>query len=250
MEERTRSAAVVTIGTELVLGEVENTNLTWLCAKLTRIGMNVVWAATVPDEVEMIKECIRVSRGDGRDRRQRGSRRHPGRRDPGRDRPRLRGRPPHRPADRRGAINTPGEHILAFANVWSRIPDGARPLFGAEGGVPGFTIENVYVLGMPPEMREMFKQIEPELDRGPALHTWSKTLPTSEHRVLECLEEIAERHPDVGRGSYPRFSSAGSPEVRIVLRARRRDDLSAAARVVERFARALGSEGVASGPTG
>jgi len=252
VNERMRSAAVVTIGTELVLGEVENTNLTWLCGTLTRLGMNVVWAATVPDEVEMIRECIRVSRaatdvivvsgglgGTPDDVTREGIARAFG----------VALRTDERIVEE--LRTAPGEHILTFADVWSRIPDGARPLFGAVGGVPGFALENVYVLpGMPPEMREMFGQIEPELGRGPELHTWSKTLPTSEHLILSCLEELAEKHPDVGCGSYPRFSDAASPEVKIVLRARSRDDLSAAARVVERFARTLGSEGMASGPTG
>ena len=247
----TGTASILTIGNELVSGDVPNTNAAWLARRLAPLGVAVRLTASLPDEIDAIAEFVRA------------------------EAPRvdfllvtggLGGTPDDLTREAiAAAFGVPQEEVPEvaadlrarftrnpeYAARWALLPRGSRPLANPLGGAPGFALENVYVLpGMPPEMREMFGQIEPELGRGPELHTWSKTLPTSEHLILSCLEELAEKHPDVGCGSYPRFSDAASPEVKIVLRARSRDDLSAAARVVEGFARTLGSEGVASGPTG
>jgi molybdenum cofactor synthesis domain-containing protein len=53
------SAMVVTIGTELVLGEIENGNATWLCATLTQLGVTVLATTAVPDDIDRIADCVR-----------------------------------------------------------------------------------------------------------------------------------------------------------------------------------------------
>jgi nicotinamide-nucleotide amidase len=44
------TAAVLSIGTELTRGEITNTNATWLCEELTRLGIDVTEAEMVPDD--------------------------------------------------------------------------------------------------------------------------------------------------------------------------------------------------------
>lgn len=44
------TAAVLSIGTELTRGEINNTNATWLCEELTRLGLDVTQAEVVPDD--------------------------------------------------------------------------------------------------------------------------------------------------------------------------------------------------------
>jgi molybdenum cofactor synthesis domain-containing protein len=216
------TASAVTVGTELVLGEVENANGAWLGRALTALGIEVVAILAVPDDVERIADCVRRERlrsdvvlvcgGLG------GTREDPA---------------------LAAALRSARDYRAAFAGVWSRIPAGARPLVAGGGGAPGFRLENVVALpGVPSELRAMFAAIEPELARGDPLHVWRRTLPTSEHRVLRCLEELALHHGRVSAGSYPRFGVRGAA-VEIVLRAVDRDALDAAAAVVERHAGAL-----------
>jgi molybdenum cofactor synthesis domain-containing protein len=233
------TASAVTVGTELVLGEVENANGAWLGRALTALGIEVVAILAVPDDVERIADCVRRERlrsdvvlvcgglgGTPDDVTRPGIARAFGvelREDPA----------------LAAALRSARDYRAAFAGVWSRIPAGARPLVAGGGGAPGFRLENVVALpGVPSELRAMFAAIEPELARGDPLHVWRRTLPTSEHRVLRCLEELALHHGRVSAGSYPRFGVRGAA-VEIVLRAVDRDALDAAAAVVERHAGAL-----------
>jgi nicotinamide-nucleotide amidase len=55
-------AAILTIGNEVVSGDVTNTNAAWLAQRLESLGVRVVIAATVPDEIEAIAEFVRRER--------------------------------------------------------------------------------------------------------------------------------------------------------------------------------------------
>jgi len=44
-------AAIVTVGDELLVGDTENTNATWLCGRLADRGVTVRRVTVVPDEV-------------------------------------------------------------------------------------------------------------------------------------------------------------------------------------------------------
>jgi molybdenum cofactor synthesis domain-containing protein len=243
MRESDPSAIVVTIGTELVLGEIENGNATWLCAALTQLGVTVLATTTVPDDVDRIAESVRRASAEADLVVVCGG---------------LGGTPDDvtRLAIARALdleiredpmlalkLRAARDHTFAFAAPWCRLPVGARPLFGAEGGAPGFRIRNIVALpGVPDEMHAMFKAVRNEIAQGPALHTWRRTLPTTEHRVLRCLEELALFHRTVLCGSYPRYAPTGA-EVEIVLRCVDRSDLEAAAKVVDRFAGELRGSG-------
>src|SRR5690349_823188 len=48
-------AALLTIGNEVVSGDVVNTNASWLSQRLESLGVRVVLAAAVPDEVDAIR---------------------------------------------------------------------------------------------------------------------------------------------------------------------------------------------------
>src|SRR5437764_1423523 len=53
------SAAIVTIGNELLSGDVENTNGSWLARRLEAAGVDVRLIAVVPDESEEIATTLR-----------------------------------------------------------------------------------------------------------------------------------------------------------------------------------------------
>lgn len=54
-------AEIVAIGTELLLGQILNTNAQYLSAQLAQIGIGCYWHTTVGDNKERIKECLRLA---------------------------------------------------------------------------------------------------------------------------------------------------------------------------------------------
>lgn len=61
-----KTAEIITIGTELLLGEVVDTNSTYLAAELADKGVNIFWSLKVGDNLERIVEVIKlaISRSD------------------------------------------------------------------------------------------------------------------------------------------------------------------------------------------
>ena len=59
--EAARSAAILTIGNELLAGDVENTNGSWLARRLESIGVPVRLIAVLPDDIEAIADFVRTS---------------------------------------------------------------------------------------------------------------------------------------------------------------------------------------------
>ncbi|MHB1319746.1 MAG: molybdopterin-binding protein, partial [Anaerolineae bacterium] len=52
-------AEIVTIGTELLLGEIVDTNSAWIAQQLTTIGLNLFYTTTVGDNLGRITEVLR-----------------------------------------------------------------------------------------------------------------------------------------------------------------------------------------------
>ncbi len=53
-----KSAAILTIGDELLLGQVLDTNSTWLSSRLTELGVRIGLRMVCPDDAEQIQNCI------------------------------------------------------------------------------------------------------------------------------------------------------------------------------------------------
>src|SRR2546421_12480857 len=56
------SAAIITIGNELVSGDVDNTNASWLAQRLEALGVAVPLVAAIPDDLEGIASFVREQR--------------------------------------------------------------------------------------------------------------------------------------------------------------------------------------------
>lgn len=52
------SAAILTIGDEILRGDINNTNCTWLCDKIASLGVAVGECVVVADDVDAIAECL------------------------------------------------------------------------------------------------------------------------------------------------------------------------------------------------
>jgi len=220
------TASILTIGNELVSGDVPNTNASWIARRLAPLGVDVRLTAALPDEIEAIAEFVRA------------------------EAPRvdflfvtggLGGTPDDLTREAMAfAFGTPQEEVPAlaadlrarftrnpeYAARWALLPRGSRPLANPLGGAPGFAIENVYVLpGLPSEMEAMFISIEEEFRRGSPIESWHRVFRTYESVISASLAETGERWPTVLVGSYPSFG-AGGFTVEIVLKS---SDVSALA---------------------
>ena len=212
-------AALLTIGNELVSGDVANTNASWLARRLETLGVRVVVAAAVPDEEERIVDFVRreaplvdhliVTGGLG-------------------------GTPdditrealaaafdvdqeplPDLEADLRTRFRRNPDYVAR----WAALPRGSEPLENPRGGAPGFRIANVWVLpGLPAEMEAMFDRYEEAFRAAAPIASWRRRLVgTGESQIADVLVEASARWPAVLVGSYPSFHAEG-PQVEVVLK--------------------------------
>jgi molybdenum cofactor synthesis domain-containing protein len=219
------TAAILTIGNELVSGDVPNTNAAWLARRLEQLGVKVVLSASVPDTLDAIVDFVR------------------------RERPRvdqllvtggLGGTPdditreslaaafgvtqrvlPELAADLRARFQGAPE----YAARWAALPDGAEPLENPLGGAPGFRLANVWVLpGLPREMEAMFERYAEELRGGEPIGVWRRSYATGEATIVSALVTATDRWPSVSVGSYPSFEPEGR-SVEVVLKSSDADAL-------------------------
>lgn len=61
------SAEIFIIGNEILIGDIQDTNTTWLCSQITRLGGQVVRATTLRDNVETIGAELRAALGRSAD---------------------------------------------------------------------------------------------------------------------------------------------------------------------------------------
>jgi molybdenum cofactor synthesis domain-containing protein len=223
------TAAIVTIGNELLSGDVANTNGSWLAKRLEAVGVPVGLMAVLPDEIDAVAAFLRAH-------------------GPAFDAVIVTGGLGGTPDDvtREALAATFGVPQVDFPELtaelrarfrrdpdyvtpWARLPEGSRPLDNPLGGAPGFAIGNVYVLpGLPAEMEAMYELVEPELGGGAPIGSWRRTYATRESHIVEVLRELERRHPAVRVGSYPTFRPEGG-EVEVVLKSSDPDELAAAA---------------------
>ena len=222
------TASILTIGNELVSGDVPNTNASWLARRLAPLGVEVRLTAALPDEIDVVAEFVRVEAPrvdfllvtgglggtpDDLTREAIAAAFRVGQQEV-----------PEVAADLRARFTRDPE----YAARWAMLPRGSRPLANPLGGAPGFALENVFVLpGLPSEMEAMFASIEEEFRRGSPIETWRRTYQTYESRISASLAEAGERWPGVLVGSYPSFGAKGFT-VEVVLRSSDAEALSQA----------------------
>ncbi|SFL11456.1 molybdenum cofactor synthesis domain-containing protein [Halogranum rubrum] len=195
--------AVVTVGDELLAGDTENTNATWLCEQLTERGVRVERVTTVPDRLADIArvvneynaeyDAVLVTGGLG---------------------------PTHddltmdavAAAFGRGVAEHPdvvawfddhdGYSGTDLAEGTTHLPTGSRMLPNEEGVAPGCVVDSVYVLpGVPSEMKAMFDQVADEF-AGEQTYTATVTTSEPESTLLDRMRGVQAEF-DVQLGSYP-----------------------------------------------
>ncbi|WP_330630123.1 competence/damage-inducible protein A [Halocatena halophila] len=204
------NVGIVTVGNELLSGETENTNASWLATQLTDRGVSVGRITVVPDEVATIADTVDwftnrfdatiVTGGLG------------GTPD---DLtmaavaetfeqplvPNERARENVTAAIRSYQAENSDAAISIDIESEASIPKGARVLLNEPGLSPGCVLESVYVLpGIPSEMRSMFASVAHEFSGERRTRTVYTTDPESQ--LIETLEAVTDSFA-VSVGCYP-----------------------------------------------
>ena len=215
------SAAVVTVGDEVVEGRIANANAVWLTERLMQRGIWPRLVVAVPDQPPLIVRQLRIAADSA-------------------DLVVVSGGLGWTPDDvtrravaeafyRELRVDVERARTLQEAISWALDEDISRAActFPADavvldsplGGVPGFVLRNIYVLpGAPAEMRAMFDAIDFQRVTD-AIHSESVTCALEEHRVTSLLRQFADEYGDVRLGSYPEVG-ASPPRLTLTLTSR------------------------------
>jgi len=219
--------SLITVGDELLAGDVENTNATWLARRLTERGTEVREIVVLPDEVDRVATEVRwhgerfnrvlVTGGLGStpdDVTVEGIADGLGR-EVGR----------HERTNQlvTAAVEEIHEEYPDFEFDVERAslrPEGSEVIENEVGIAPGFVVENVYVLpGIPREMHPMFERVADEFEG--AMHVRSLYSTQPESHLNEMLTRVAEKF-DVSVGCYP---GENNERKRITVRSTDRGDV-------------------------
>ncbi|MFB6078287.1 MAG: competence/damage-inducible protein A [Halarchaeum sp.] len=222
--------AILTVGDELLAGDTENTNATWLCRQLSARGASVRRVLVVPDEHETIADYVRewraaydavlVTGGLG------------GTHDDvtmdavaaGADRPLVVPDAAREAVERaaRAYRESNPETAARFeldldVEAWASVPEGARVLANDPGLSPGANVPAedglgaVYVFpGVPAELRAMFESVADDFGGDVVSRTVHTDAP--EGALASDLAAVRDEF-DVAVGSYP--DSAGPNRLKV-----------------------------------
>jgi molybdenum cofactor synthesis domain-containing protein len=205
------NAAVVTVGDELLVGDTENTNATWLCDRLDERGVVVRRVTVVPDEVGEIARVVNeyhaeydaviVTGGLG----------------PTHDDVTMDGvaaafgRELERNEEAAEWLAERGYSADDLAAETTHLPADCRPLANEVGVAPGAVVESAYVLpGVPTEMKAMFESVADRFT-GTVRHVESVAVEEPESALIDRFAELRERF-GVKVGSYPGENVRVKPE--------------------------------------
>jgi molybdenum cofactor synthesis domain-containing protein len=196
-------AAVVTVGDELLSGDTENTNATWLCRRLTERGVDVERVTVLPDRTGEIARVVNEYRAEY-------------------DAVLVTGGlgPTHDDVTMEGVAAALGREVeehpealswLTAEGGYARedlaegtadIPADARPLHNEVGVAPGAVVDSVYVLpGVPEEMEAMFETVAEEFS-GVVGYRAVVEVDEPESALIERIDALRDRF-GVQVGSYP-----------------------------------------------
>jgi molybdenum cofactor synthesis domain-containing protein len=210
------SAAIVIIGNEILSAKVQDENGPFLLARLRALGIEVRRQLTVLDEIDEIVgaltslrrevDWIMTTGGIGPthdDVTVTAVARALGRRVV---------RSPELIAliDRHYPVGdgAPREAAYRLANV----PEGAELVYQPGVWIPAVVVERIALLpGVPELCRLQFEALPPRLHGAP-FTLRAVFVSVGEPVLAFALDAVAEAHPDVALGSYPRFDFSGQGE--------------------------------------
>ena len=111
-----------------------------------------------------------------------------------------------------------GEQLNPAREKMAFIPEGSKLLYNEATTVPGFVINNVFVMaGIPSVMKAMLKSALPMLRTGAVIKSKILDVMMAESKIAIPLEELQNKYKEVDMGSYP-FTKDGIHGTSLVLR--------------------------------
>lgn len=249
---RTRGAAILVIGDEILSGRTQDTNTGYIARWLAQIGIPVREARVVPDiEAEIVAavralstrydyvfstggigpthdditaDCMAKAFGTGIDF--------------------------HPAVFAALAARYASMNIGPFNEArqrMARIPYGASLIANPLSGAPGFQLGNVFVMaGIPAVMQAMLDDVRGRLVAGQALSAVTVSVFLGEGTIAAGLAGLQKTYPDVPLGSYP-FAREGRFGTSLVARGSDPAKLDEVKQALISMVRAAGAEPLTEG---
>jgi molybdopterin-biosynthesis enzyme MoeA-like protein len=233
---RTRGAAILVIGDEILSGRTQDTNTGYIARWLGQIGIPVREARVVPDDYvfstggigpthdDITADCMATAFGTAIDY-------HPG---------------VFAALAARYASMNIGPFNEARQRM-ARIPYGASLIANPLSAAPGFQLGNVFVMaGIPAVMQAMLEDVRRRLVAGQALSAVTVSVYLGEGTIAAGLAGLQKTYPDVPLGSYP-FARDGRFGTSLVARGNDAARLSEVREALVSMVRAAGGEPLVEG---
>lgn len=219
--QNTLTAAVLLIGNELLSGCIQDKNLAYVAVQLEKRGIRVRETRIIPDIEEEIVDALNQLRakydyvfttgGIG---------------------------PTHDDITSdsvakafgvnnviqqpvfdliQGYLNDKGVEFTKAAQRMAYAPEGAKIIDTTQSIVPGYRIDNVFVMaGVPRIMRLMLADIIEQLDTGLAILNSAVHANVGEGEIAAALESIQLENDDIDIGSYPQDKDSTLSDYRVI----------------------------------
>ncbi len=210
---------IISVGNEILSGDITNTNASYMAKKLTRLGHKVKRIITVPDDIDEIAEEVReaskkadfvlVTGGLGATHDD------------------VTAEAIAKAFNRKLVVN---EKVYSWLKKFSdneeavrkisSVPEGSEIIWNDVGAAPAFIIENVAVMpGVPAEMENTFDKIIKRFEKR-GYYEDTVRVDGFEVKIVDKLNKVVEEFPDVQIGSYPKpgyvlVKFSGSDEERV-----------------------------------
>lgn len=194
---------VISIGNEILSGDIVNTNSAYIAKTLTHKGHKILKIITIPDDIEIIAnevlkasneaDFVLVTGGLG---------------------------VTHDDVTSEGVAKATNRSLVldvdAFAYLKSRmrneetmkkmatLPEGSKAINNIIGAAPGFIIDNIAVMpGVPAEMEYIMDKLLSEF--GEKNYFEDRLIVEGyEDKIVKKLDRVVEEYPDIEIGSYPK----------------------------------------------
>ncbi|WP_456327139.1 competence/damage-inducible protein A [Archaeoglobus sp.] len=195
---------IISVGNELLSGDISNTNATYIARRLTKKGHRVVKMIVIPDEVNAIAEEVKkslhvdfviVTGGLGAT---------------------------HDDVTTEGIAKALNRKLVLYEDVLNDLkkrfpkanenalrkvctfPEGAEVIRNDVGVAPGYIVEKVLVMpGVPAEMEDIFEKVLPRFGESDYYED-TLIVHKKESEMLKELNTVVKEFKDVQIGSYPK----------------------------------------------